>query len=300
MSRLTPALLLPVLLLGAGWASMSAGGAAHRAVTDPEDGAIADGVYANRYFDLDYPLPPGWKAGLEAPLPSNSGYYVLSTPIPGGGGPKATMLIAAQDMFFAVKPMADATAMVADLYRNAQETAGLKADTAPRQVTIAGHSFARLDIGGTVLSRIVLATDIRCHVVSFTFASPDPQVLAGLAVSLDKVSLPPEASAAGSGSVGAGSSVPPCVENYATEETVLHKVAPLPIGPKFFKIPVRIIIDRDGKVKRVHVIRAFPGQAKSIEDALAQWQFKPYEVDGRPAEVETGLVFEFKPTDKDR
>ena len=51
MSRLAPALLLPVLLLGAGWASISAGGTADRAMTDPEDGAIADGLYANRYFE---------------------------------------------------------------------------------------------------------------------------------------------------------------------------------------------------------------------------------------------------------
>jgi len=266
-------------------------------MANPEDGTLADGVYTNPYFDLAYPLPSGWTAGLKGPPPSTSGYYVLNTPAP-EGEPKGTILIAAQDLFFAVKPMADATAMVADLRRSAGRTEGLKAETEPRQVTIAGHSFARVDIGGVVLSRIVLATDIRCHIVSFTFASPDPQLLDALAASLDRLSLPAEASATGTGTSEAGSSVPLCIANYATDETVLHRVAPALVVPKFTKIAVRIIIGRDGRVKHIHVIRAVPEQAKSIEDALAGWEFKPYEVQGQPVEVETGLVFEFKPTNR--
>jgi hypothetical protein len=262
-------------------------------VADPEDGVLADGVFTNRYFDLAYPLPPGWKAGLTGPPPSNSGYYVLNTPTPETGS-KATLLIAAQDMFFAVKPMANAMALVEDIGRSAGRSAGPLPE--PRQVTIAGRSFARLDIGGAVLSRVVLATDIRCHIVSFTFASPDRQLLARLAASLDKLSLPADASATGTSEAGA--SVPKCVENYATDATILRKVAPAEVGPKFLKIPVRIIIGRDGKVKHIHVIRASPGQAKSIEDAVANWEFKPYDVRGQPVEVETGLVFEFKPTDR--
>jgi hypothetical protein len=314
MARVALALSLSVVLLGTTWAWNLASGEGHGEapamaipiaadaapdgrMADPEDGTLADGVYANRYFDFAYPLPQGWKAGLKGPPPSNSGYYVLNTPAP-EGEPKGTILIAAQDMFFAAKPMANAMAMVADLRRTAAQTDGLKAETEPRQVTIAGHSFARVDIGGVVLSRIVLATDIRCHIVSFTFASPDPQLLDALAASLDGLSLPAEASATGTGTSEAGSSVPMCVENYSTDETILHKVAPASVGPKFLKIPVRIIIGPNGRVKHVHVIRAFPEQAKSIEDALAAWEFKPYEVRGQAAEIETGLVFEFKPTDR--
>src|SRR3984893_4498946 len=266
-------------------------------VADPEDGVLADGVFTNRYFDLAYPLPAGWKAGVRGRPPSNSGSYVLTTPTPETGS-KATLLIAAQDMFFAVEPMANAMALVEDIGRSAGGTAGLKAESEPRQVTIAGRRFARVDIGGVVLSRVVLATDIRCHIVSFTFASPDPQLLEALAASLDKLSLPAEASATGTGTSEPGSAVAGCIPNYATDATVLHRVPPAAVGPKFTQIPVRVIIGRDGRVKHVHVIRAFPGQAKSIEDALAQWEFKPYAVRGQPVEVETGLVFEFKPTDR--
>jgi hypothetical protein len=36
----------------------------------------------------------------------------------------------------------------------------------------------------------------------------------------------------------------------------------------------------------VHVLSAFPDQAKSITDAVLQWRFKP-----RDREVETGVLF---------
>lgn len=74
---------------------------------------------------------------------------------------------------------------------------------------------------------------------------------------------------------------------------MIHQVEPKQVGAKFTKVPVRIIIDREGKVKHIHVINAFPDQAKSVEDALAQWRFKPYLKNGQPIEIETGILFEF-------
>lgn len=50
-----------------------------------------------------------------------------------------------------------------------------------------------------------------------------------------------------------------------------------------------------GAPPRTPLRRAFPRQQKSIDDALAQWEFKPYRVNGNSVEIETGLVFEFKP-----
>jgi hypothetical protein len=69
------------------------------------------------------------------------------------------------------------------------------------------------------------------------------------------------------------------------------KVDPVLTDRKFNPIPVRIVIDRYGKVKHVHVISAFPDQAKIITDALLQWEFKPYKQNGEPVELETGIMF---------
>jgi protein TonB len=56
---------------------------------------------------------------------------------------------------------------------------------------------------------------------------------------------------------------------------------------------VRFIVSADGKIEHIHAISGFPEQVKSVTDALAKWEFKPYVVNGRPVEVETGLLFQF-------
>jgi len=91
--------------------------AADRRTANPEQGAVIEGAYVNAYFGLRYPLPSGWKAGSQPPRPSAGGYYVLSTPRPPAGA-EATILIAAQDTFFAMPPVADAGEMTRSLVRS--------------------------------------------------------------------------------------------------------------------------------------------------------------------------------------
>ena len=248
---------------------------------DPEQGAVVDGVYVNPYFGVRYPLPAGWKPGPQPARASYGGYYVLSTPAP-PEGVKATILIAAQDTFFADKPIADAEVTLANLARRVRQDDTVKDEISSK--TIAGHAFARLDIEASPLSRIVFAANIRCHVVIFVFTRADHDRLAQLAASLGHLSLP------------AAPAAPVCIKDYATAQTVRRRVDPIMAGPQFVKVPVRIVIGSDGKVKHIHVIRAAPAQQQSIVDALAQWEFQPFRMDGRAAELETGLTFEFKPT----
>src|SRR3954454_12124727 len=102
-------------------------GSAHEPMPRPHDGVLADGIYVNRYFDLSYTLPTGWIEGLAGPEPSQSGYYVLNTFVPSGPF-NGTMLIAAQDQFFAPKPFADAMEMAQDYSRNQSELSGVTVD----------------------------------------------------------------------------------------------------------------------------------------------------------------------------
>jgi hypothetical protein len=81
------------------------------------------------------------------------------------------------------------------------------------------------------------------------------------------------------------------VKGYARAENMIEKVEPAFAERRFNAIPVRIVIDQQGHVKHIHFLSAFPDQAKSITDALWQWRFKPYVLDGRPLEVETGIMF---------
>ncbi len=252
-------------------------------MTHPDDGAVSNGVYTNAYFNLSYALPPGWTEGTAGPLPSPSGYYVIGTVEP-AGDLTGTLLIAAQDMFFAAKPSADAAATADEFGRAMAAVEGMTIDRPPSQVRVAGRVFSRVDFSGAGLFRSTLITEIRCHLVSFNFTAKSPELLAALTLSLNDLGF------AGSGRVD-----PICMSHYADAEHRGDQGRPARRSARPpASIPVRIVVGTDGSVKHVHVIRATGEQRGAIENALGRWKFKPYVVDGRAVEIETGLLIEYR------
>ena len=257
----------------------------------PESGAMSEQAYINQYFGFSYPMPPNWHEKYLGPPPSETGYYVLSQIQPAKelqGAKAGTVLVSAQDLFFARNQINSAQEMVK--YRKA--TLGMSGtdytlERPSSEVTIAGRTFYRMDYMSPVaeLHWYTLTTEIRCHSVEFMLTSRDTALLDSLVRSIEKLQQAP---------VAAGTSAavtPVCIKNYASGNNITHKVDPILADRKFNAIPVRIIIDRNGKVKHIHVISAFPDQAKIITDALLQWEFKPYLRNGQPMEVETGIMF---------
>jgi hypothetical protein len=258
----------------------------------PEEGSVSKtGVYQNRYFGLTWPIPNDWMESYKGPPPSDHGTYVLVNilPSPSFKGPaKGTILFTAQDMFFTLRPADNAKELVADRKEHLEPYYDV--ERPPSEVTIAGRTFARFDYTSKAagLHWIVLATEIRCHAVQFVLTSRDAAMLETLVKDMDRMTLPAEAGAtAGTG----GGDAPLCVANYARAETIVERVEPQFKERRFNEIPVRLTIDKKGRVSHVHVVSAFPEQAKAITDALMQWKFKPYMHDGQPVAVETGIMF---------
>jgi hypothetical protein len=201
-------------------------------------------------------------------------------------------LVTAQDLFFTLTPGANALALVNHTREHLM--ADYKVEQPPTLVRLADHSFVRFDYVSPVaeLHWHVLATQIRCHVVQFVFTSRDAQLIESLIQDMNKMKLPVEA---GPISGKGGDDVPVCIKDYVREENIMERVDPLLTERRFNPIPVRIIIDKEGKVKHIHFLSAFPDQAKTITDALMQWRFRPYFRDGKPVEVETGIMFGHAP-----
>jgi hypothetical protein len=247
----------------------------------PEGGKVANGIYVNDYFDLSFPLPEEWTEGEPGPEPSNFGYYVLSSLIP-RAELNATILIAAQDMFFARGSHGDIAEMVHDFRQAMSGIEGMTIDREPTEVKIADQVLYRVDYSGVGLYRATFfTTAIRCHAVSINLTARSPELLENLSLSIDKLLVP----------VKQKTDLPPCIENYATPENVVQRVEPVTTGSRYTDVPVRLVIDRQGGVKQIHVIHATRQQRKSIEDALSQWKFKPHRLNERAVEIETGLVF---------
>jgi hypothetical protein len=275
-----------VILVKGAWASAS------DSVTPvPEGGTVANNVYRNPYFGLTYSFSPAWIKKYDGPPPSDSGYYVLAQLRPAGDfkGPNpGTILIAAQDLFFSPTQAGDALQLINYTRLNLQ--ADYRVELAPAAVEIAGHYFVRLDYFSPLaeLHWHVFATQIQCHVVQIIVTNHETALSEILTRDLNNLKLPGEA---GLTQGNGGGDVPVCISNYASDENILEREDPVFSERRFNPVPVRIIIDKEGKVKHIHFLSAFPDQSKAISDALAQWRFKPYLRDGKPVEVETGIMF---------
>jgi len=248
----------------------------------PEGGQVTEATYTNPYFQLTYPLPQDWIKKYDGPPPSDTGYYVLAQLEPRDmvkGTIHGSMMITAADLFFSPTKANDALQFVTFARDNLQGDYAVS--RAPTKVTLGEHSFVRFDYFSPVagLHWDVLATQLRCHVVEFVFTSRDTKLLDHLVTDLSKAKLTEDAAA------------PVCVKDYASPQNIVERVDPVFAERRFNPIPVRVIIDKEGKVKHIHFLSAFPEQAKSITDALQQWKFKPYMRDGQPVEVETGILF---------
>jgi hypothetical protein len=256
----------------------------------PESGRVIKDVYRNAYFGLAWQLPADWSENFAGPPPSDSGMYVLALAGPSAsfkGTSRATLLVQAHDLFFA--PSQARSAMELAMYAKDALESFYVVERNPTPVKIAGRSFVRFDYQSEAagLHWVVLTTAIRCHAVQFILTSSDVELMASLIKDMDRMELPPE---------GHADETPVCIADYASGSNVTNRVEPVMSGKqKFNPIPVRIIIDTRGRVKHMHVISAFPEQASSITDALAQWTFKPYEVNGQRREVETGILFGYAP-----
>ncbi|HKT51255.1 MAG TPA: hypothetical protein VJV96_13200 [Candidatus Angelobacter sp.] len=260
----------------------------------PEGGIISENTYNNKYFGLSYALPPGFFQKYSGPPPSDSGYYVLTQlePRPEFEAAAAgSVLVSAQDLFFSLVPAEAPLALVE--FRSKKLGPEFKIERQPITVKLGKRSFIRFDYMSPVagLHWYTLTTQVRCHAVQFQFTSRDPELLESMVRQMEKLSLPDEAAAP-------SAATPVCIRNYATADNVLQKVDPVFTGHRFNRIPVRFVIDKYGKVKYIHVLSAFPDETKAITQALMRWEFRPYRVDGKPAEVETGIVFGNQPAER--
>jgi hypothetical protein len=257
----------------------------------PEGGKVSDHTFDNPYFGMTYPLPPDWTQYYDGPPPSESGRYVLMQVSPADtfkGSVRGSILITAQDMFFTPLPAANALELIR--YSEKHLQVDYKVEVAPREFRIAGRTFAVFEYWSPIagLHWYDLAIQIRCHTVEVVLTSRDQKLLESLILHMDKMQLPAEASPTGT---TGGGNVPVCIKDYVNDENVIARVDPIFTEHRFNPVPVRIVIDAEGRVKHIHFLSAFPDQVQAVTDALGRWRFKPYLRDARPVEVETGVMF---------
>lgn len=254
----------------------------------PEDARIEGNEFKDRYFQMSFRLPNGWTEKYKGPPPSENGRYVLAELIPTTSADthsSGSILITADDVFFQPSPVANAPDVINYAKNHLQDD--YQVEHPPQQLELGGRQFSTFAYGApsAELHWRVMATQLRCHTIEIVLASSDTRFIDNAVRELDKMKLPSEESTADAGPF------PVCIKDFARTGNLLKRVDPVLTERRFNPVPVRVIIDRTGVIRHIHFLSAFPDQARAIADALADWKFKPYIVNGQPVEVETGILF---------
>ncbi len=113
----------------------------------------------------------------------------------------------------------------------------------------------------------------------------------------------------GSSTPEAGGAMPPEAAMSSIEPVVLPEAAVLDLltqQPAPAEYPARangqrgsvilqVVIGRDGVVKDAKFLQGSLVFARAAIEAVKQWQFKPYSLNGRPVSVQSSIVLSFKP-----
>jgi TonB family protein len=59
-------------------------------------------------------------------------------------------------------------------------------------------------------------------------------------------------------------------------------------------VTIRVLIDKEGHVAKLKAVGGHPILIQSAMDAVKQWVYKPYQVEGKPAEVQGAVVVRFR------
>jgi protein TonB len=95
----------------------------------------------------------------------------------------------------------------------------------------------------------------------------------------------------------------PLVISHLAEANLLHRVQPVyPTIARLGKIqgPVelRAIISKAGTIENLAVVSGHPMLVVSAKDAVRQWRYRPYLLNGEPIEVETDITVNFILSDR--
>lgn len=90
----------------------------------------------------------------------------------------------------------------------------------------------------------------------------------------------------------------PLVVSHLAEANLLHKVQPIypPIARQARvqgAVELRAIISKNGTIENLVVVRGHPMLSASAIEAVRQWRYRPYLLNGEPIEVETEITVNF-------
>ncbi len=269
-------------------------------------------TYSNQTLGFSYPLPDGWyaspavsgeAAGKEKRMADGSLLLLVADQPTTRPFTNRLLLIADDESKY--KPALTAHDYVA---RVALETSkkGLKVVKDPYVVELAGKQFYRVDseedFKGTMIHKALAAIDSSGNLLIWVFVAGSPEELETAVNSLNKVSFGEATALANvSGTRANLTSVPAPV--VTVSNSVMHSKLIKSVPPRYPEIAraarvqgavvMCVLISAAGDVKDVRVVSGDPQLVDAAVDAVKQWKYGPFLLQGKAVEVEVQVTVNF-------
>ena len=285
--------------------------------TVPPLGSFKDETYSNEFFDFEYPLSSDWVRETQA----------MQKKTPTGGQTPHILLAAVHIPQHAAPPEADTSFVL-----SARESTGLNCDRylqaladslhsrkeakqngTVTALTIAGHDFYRADFefreGPSY--RTFLCTRSKDYLLQWNIAGLSKSAVESVVSTLNAIRAPQTRTAPGvlpagdptSKVTGAVTPITPQVTRVRVAQGVTSGMKikdAVPVYPEQAKyahiqgmVLMSVVINKNGEVEDLEVLDGPIELVVSAVNAVRQWKYRPYILNGKPVEVSTQITVKY-------
>lgn len=276
-----------------------------------ENGTIENGTYTNECFGFSLRIPPGWVlasevvgAGLRARHVPGDVLVLFAIEQHEEKGPSSRLVLTAQDAKDQTETAQDfvANAVQSQIRVSPKDNAVIR-DTYP--VEYVGKHFVRSDYKRSWHNRDTLYvafvyTKFRGYFIGANLTAGSREGLDEAANSLQGISFREDQVNPKCVTMSSGIDLPERVRvSQAVAVGLLHKKVPLQYPDDARKariqglVVVQVLIDKSGDVEKATLVSGHPLLAPAAIEAVKQWKYKPYLLNGQPVAVETQIVVNF-------
>jgi TonB family protein len=285
----------------------------------PENGTVVGNTYANEFLGFWFPIPDGWLVNRERAGAEREGQ---AKRLPGGGlellvvdrhttkPARNRIVISAVD---ASGHSSATQAFVSDFVRAPIDKTGGEVLREAFPVDFAGQHFFRADYRQVLKSSAqwgaFVCTKFNGYFLGWTFVAGSPEDLEDTVNSLQRLSFRDE-----SGPVIGGimSSLPPAtrgsvrpklpsrirVSQRVSEGLLIKRIDPEYPDTALQKhvegtVTLGAVIDRNGDVGQLSVVSGPALLVPAALEAVRQWKYKPYSLQGEPLSMQTLITVLF-------
>ncbi|MBI3477000.1 MAG: energy transducer TonB [Acidobacteria bacterium] len=295
-----------------------------------EDGSIANHVYSNDCFGFSFPIPEGWQVKTLGVAPEgkairfhDGGLVLLMLDRPKPGSFADRIFLNVEDAKGApVTPQEFVSNHVRTLIKDDSKHGELLRDA--NTVEYAGKQFVRADSKQVMNERPLFTafiyTKFRGFYIGETAMAGSKEDLDEAAKSMEHISFREDqtnsncvnkandpstgivggmiSSTPGTPSTSGGPPLRVRVTQGVSTGLLIYKVQPqYPEVARNAGIQGQVVlqaeIDKNGDMREVHLVSGDPLLAPAALEAVRQWKYRPYLLDGQPVAVDTQVIVNF-------